>query len=79
MELTLLEFRLLTLLVRYAGLVLSRSQLILQVWGADFYGDERIVDAHIRHIRRKIERDPKHPTLIRTVRGVGYQMVRPSP
>jgi two-component system alkaline phosphatase synthesis response regulator PhoP len=53
--------------------VLSREQLIEQVWGYDYYGEERVVDVHIGNIRKKMEDDPTNPTLIVTVRGVGYR------
>ena len=72
-ELTPIEFDLLLALARHAGRVLSREQLIEQVWGYDYYGDERVVDVHIGRLRKKVEDDPSHPTLIVTVRGVGYR------
>src|SRR5574341_144212 len=72
-ELTALEFKLLRTLAEHAGLVLSREQLLERVWGYDFYGDDRVVDVHIGHIRQKIEIDPADPQIIVTVRGVGYK------
>ena len=72
-DLTALEFRLLRLLATYAGKVLSREQLLEQVWGYDFYGDDRVVDVHIGHIRQKLEANPADPQFILTVRGVGYK------
>jgi two-component system alkaline phosphatase synthesis response regulator PhoP len=72
-ELTPIEYALLLTLVRHAGHVLSRDQLIEQVWGYDYYGDERVIDVHIRRLRRKIEDDPDTPTMISTVRGAGYR------
>ncbi len=72
-ELTTVEFDLLYALARHAGRVLSREQLIEQVWGYDYYGDERVVDVHIGHLRRKIEDDAANPSLIATVRGAGYR------
>ncbi len=72
-ELTPIEFDLLLALARHAGRVLSREQLIEQVWGYDYYGDERVVDVHIGRLRKKVEDDPSHPTLVVTVRGVGYR------
>lgn len=72
-ELTALEFKLLTVLATYAGMVLSREQLLERVWGYDFYGEDRVVDVHIGHIRQKLERDPADPQFIVTVRGVGYK------
>lgn len=72
-ELTALEFKLLATLVTYAGMVLSREQLLERVWGYDFYGEDRVVDVHIGHIRQKLEIDPSDPQFIVTVRGVGYK------
>lgn len=75
-ELTPTEFRLLVELGRHAGNVLSREQLLEHVWGYDYLGDSRLVDATIQRLRAKIELDPAHPTVIETVRGVGYRAVR---
>jgi two-component system alkaline phosphatase synthesis response regulator PhoP len=72
-DLTTLEFKLLKTLATYPGLVLSREQLLEQVWGYDFYGETRVVDVHVGHIRQKIEHDPANPQFITTVRGVGYK------
>lgn len=72
-ELTPIEFDLLHALVRHAGRVLSREQLVEQVWGVDYYGDERVVDVHIGRLRKKIEEDPAEPDLISTVWGMGYR------
>ena len=72
-ELTPIEFDLLHALVRNAGRVLSREQLVEQVWGADYYGDERVVDVHVGRLRKKIETDPAEPELIETVWGTGYR------
>lgn len=69
------EFALLELLVRNAGRVLSRDVIIEQIWGADYVGDTKTLDVHIKRIRGRIEVDPKHPELIQTVRGVGYKFV----
>jgi two-component system alkaline phosphatase synthesis response regulator PhoP len=68
-ELTTIEFDLLRTLAEHRGLVLSREQLLQQVWGYDFYGEERVVDVHIGHIRQKLGKDK----FIATVRGVGYR------
>lgn len=73
LEFTPIEFDLLHALARHPGLVLSREQLIEQVWNYDYYGDERVVDAHIGRLRKKIEDDPARPTFIVTVRGAGYR------
>lgn len=69
------EFALLELLVRNAGRVISRDVIIEQIWGADYVGDTKTLDVHIKRIRGRIEADPKHPELIQTVRGVGYKFV----
>jgi len=75
--LTKTEFRLLCELATNAGIVLSREQLLDRVWGYDYLGDGRLVDAHIRRLRTKIEEDPSDPQLVVTVRGLGYRMNRP--
>jgi two-component system, OmpR family, response regulator RegX3 len=67
------EFELLELLLRNAGRVLTRGQLIDRVWGADYFGDTKTLDVHIKRIRSKIEEDPSQPTLLLTVRGLGYR------
>lgn len=72
-DLTAIEFDLLHALAEHAGRVLNREQLLERVWGHDFYGEARVVDVHLGHIRKKIERDPANPDLITTVRGVGYR------
>jgi two-component system alkaline phosphatase synthesis response regulator PhoP len=72
-ELTAIEFDLLHALTEHSGRVLSREQLLERVWGYDFYGEDRVVDVHIGHIRKKIETDPAKPQLVVTVRGVGYR------
>ncbi|WP_008314755.1 response regulator transcription factor [Leptolyngbya sp. PCC 6406] len=73
LALTTLEFDLLSTFLSYPGRVWTRSQLIERLWGDDFYGDERIVDAHIARLRKKVEPDPSQPTFIKTVIGVGYK------
>ncbi len=72
-ELTRTEFRLLSELVGHERKVLSRDQLLERVWGYDYYGDGRVVDAHIRRLRAKIEDDPAEPRYVLTVRGLGYK------
>ena len=67
------EFALLELLVRNAGRVLTRDVIIDRIWGADYVGDTKTLDVHIKRIRGRIEEDPHHPRLIATVRGVGYK------
>jgi len=66
------QFELLLYLVQNRGVVLSRDQLLQRVWGYDYDGDTRTVDVHIRWLREKLEENPATPTLIQTVRGVGY-------
>ncbi len=66
------QFDLLTYLVRNRGTVLTRDQLLHNVWGYDYAGDTRTVDVHVRWLREKLEEDPANPHMIQTVRGVGY-------
>lgn len=73
LELTSLEFNLLATFMSYPGRVWHRSQLIDKLWGNDFFGDERVVDTHIRRLRKKIEPEPANPTFIKTVIGLGYK------
>lgn len=68
------EFELLELLLRNAGRVLTRGQLIDRVWGSDYVGDTKTLDVHVKRIRAKIEDDPGAPTLLVTVRGLGYKI-----
>lgn len=72
LELQPKQFELLTYLVRNRGTVLTRDQLLHNVWGYDYAGDTRTVDVHVRWLREKLEEDPANPKLIQTVRGVGY-------
>ncbi len=67
------EFELLELLLRNSGRVLTRGQLIDRVWGADYFGDTKTLDVHIKRIRSKIEKAPSDPTMLVTVRGLGYR------
>ncbi|AWB88414.1 response regulator transcription factor [Salinibacterium hongtaonis] len=67
------EFELLEVLMRNAGRVLTRGQLIDRVWGADYFGDTKTLDVHIKRIRSKIEKVPSAPELLVTVRGLGYR------
>lgn len=76
--LTALEFDLLHFLACHPGRVLRRSELIQEVWEYDYVGDQRVVDVHIGQIRKKIETDSSQPSLIQTVRGVGYKFEAPS-
>jgi DNA-binding response OmpR family regulator len=72
-RLTYVEFEILAALARHPGRVYSRATLLERVWGDSAYRDPRTVDVHIRHLREKLEQDPKHPALVCTVRGVGYR------
>jgi DNA-binding response OmpR family regulator len=74
-ELTALEFDLLSGLASQPGRVFSRRQLLERVWGWDWFGDERVVDVHIRNLRRALGDDAGNPSWIETVRGVGYRFV----
>jgi len=67
------EFELLELLMESAGRVLTREALLDRVWGADYVGDTKTLDVHIKRLRTKIEPDPGQPVLITTIRGVGYR------
>lgn len=67
------EFELLAYLVENAGRVLTRGQLIDEIWGRDYVGDTKTLDVHVRRVRTRIEHDPKEPVRLQTVRGVGYR------
>ena len=71
--LPLKEFELLELLLRNAGRVLTRMQLIDRIWGADYVGDTKTLDVHVKRLRSKIEPDPGNPRFLVTVRGLGYK------
>ncbi|MEA2268299.1 MAG: hypothetical protein QOC64_909 [Solirubrobacteraceae bacterium] len=73
-ELTRREFGLLDALSAEPHVAFSRTQLLERVWGANWFGDDHLVDVHVSNLRRKIEPDPKAPRYVRTVRGVGYRM-----
>ena len=70
---TFVEFEILTALARTPGRVFTRDMLLSRVWGDSAYRDPRTIDVHIRHLREKIEEDPKEPEYLFTVRGVGYR------
>ena len=72
-HLTRTELRLLAELAAAAGKVVTREQLLERVWGYDYFGDTRLLDVHVRRLRRKVEDDPSDPRLVLTVRGVGYR------
>ena len=71
LDLTALEFELLYTLLSSPGRVFTREMLLARLWGWDYYGDERIVDSHIKNLRRKLQRD-----YIETVRGIGYRAAK---
>jgi two-component system, OmpR family, alkaline phosphatase synthesis response regulator PhoP len=73
LDLTTLEFDLLSTFMSYPGRVWNRTQLIDKLWGSDFFGDERVVDTHVARLRKKIEPDPANPMFVKTVIGVGYK------
>jgi DNA-binding response OmpR family regulator len=75
LSLTKTEFRLLCEFADHAGAVLSRDQLLERVWGYEYLGDSRLVDAHVRRLRLKVEEQPDDPQLIVTARGIGYRLV----
>lgn len=76
-QLPLKEFELLRLLLANAGRVLTRDLLIDRVWGADYVGDTKTLDVHVKRLRGKVEPDPADPTRIVTIRGLGYKYERP--
>ena len=78
-QLTYVEFEVLHALARHPGRVFSRQALLEAVWGDSSYREPRTIDVHIRHLREKIERDPREPAYIFTVRGAGYRFRDPGP
>jgi two-component system response regulator RegX3 len=72
-QLPLKEFELLEILLRNAGRVLTRLQLIDRVWGSDYVGDTKTLDVHVKRLRSKIEKDPANPVHLITLRGLGYK------
>jgi len=78
-ELTNLEFELLSAMAGAPGRVFTRRQLIERIWGWDFYGDERVVDVHVRNLRKALGDAADEPRFIGTVRGVGYKLVAGTP
>ncbi|ODT97938.1 MAG: DNA-binding response regulator [Pseudonocardia sp. SCN 72-86] len=73
-HLTRTEFRLFVELISAAGRVVTREALLQRVWGYDYLGDTRLLDVHVRRLRRKVETDPDDPVLVLTVRGAGYKV-----
>jgi len=74
LDLTRTEFEVLAELSAHPRVVLSKEQLLENVWGADWFGDDHVVEVHVGNLRRKLGDDPRAPRYIRTVRGVGYRM-----
>ena len=72
-RLALREFELLEVLIRNAGRVMTRGQLIDRIWGSDYVGDTKTLDVHIKRLRNKIERHPSRPERVLTVRDLGYK------
>jgi two-component system alkaline phosphatase synthesis response regulator PhoP len=72
-ELTAIEFRLLSVFIRSRSRVLTREQLLAGAWAPDTFASDRVVDNHIANLRKKIEKDPLNPRLLRNVRGLGYR------
>ncbi len=77
-QLTPKEFELLVYLAKHAGKTLSRESLLNGVWGFEYPAETRMVDIQISHLRDKIEKDPKHPQYLKTIRGFGYQFEAPT-
>lgn len=73
LSMPLKEFELLAYLMENAGFVLTRTQLMNEIWGSDYFGDGKTLDVHIKRLRSKIEDDPANPKLLHTVRGLGYK------
>ena len=69
------EFALLEMLLRLKGRLLTRDHLIAEVWGADYFGDTKTLDVHVKRLRQKIEEDPHQPAHLLTVRGLGYRFL----
>jgi two-component system response regulator RegX3 len=78
-RLTRKEFDVLELLLQHAGRLVTRDTLIDRVWGADYVGDTKTLDVHIKRLRAHVEVDPTRPVLITTIRGLGYRFERPRP
>jgi DNA-binding response OmpR family regulator len=72
-DLTYVEFEIVAVLARHPGRVYTRDMLLDRLWGDSAFRDQRTIDVHIRHLREKLERDPKNPEYLLTVRGVGYR------
>lgn len=79
LALTPMEFELLFLLAANTGEAISRSLLLKKVWGYEDSGDTRLVNVHVQRLRAKVESDPENPSIVVTVRGIGYKFVAPEP
>ena len=77
LHLTRTEFRLLLEIMSAKGRIVTREELLHRVWGYDYFGDTRLLDVHIRRLRRKVENNPDRPAVVLTVRGVGYKAALP--
>ena len=77
--LTALEFSLLATLAAQPGRVFTRAQLLEQIWGTDYFGDDHVVDVHVGNLRKKLGEDPAAPRYVETVRGAGYRAVERAP
>ena len=75
LQLTMKEFDLLVTLIRKKGNVMTRPEIMRDVWSDEFDGDDRTVDVHVRYLRKKIEDSEDHPFYVKTVRGIGYRIV----
>ena len=73
LDLTTIEFKLLSTFLSYPNRVWSRTQLIEKLWGDDFFGEDRVVDSHVARLRKKVEFDSSKPTFIKTISGIGYK------
>ncbi|MGE7271984.1 response regulator transcription factor [Brevibacillus panacihumi] len=78
LEITPNEFRLLSTLIRHIGRIWTREELVIEVLGLDYIGSDRTIDTHIKNLRQKIEEDPKQPTYIKTLYGLGYRFDDPA-
>ncbi len=74
LDLTAREFAILQVLARNAGIVLSREQILEDIWGGDYFGDPRVVDVHIAKLRKKLEPESGSPRFLKTIRGLGYKL-----
>lgn len=73
-KLTSKEFHILKLFVTHPGRVFTKAQIYASVWADDYFGDENVINVHMRRLREKIEDDPSHPEFIKTLWGIGYKL-----